>query len=130
MQALQNILVLQTVAAQTQIADISYKLIHPGAYQLISLFIPDIPEREQVLNHGCWCAKLNPDSIGNLIHLGGREPTDETDYTCLFWAENRHCCRLEGGPCFNELEDVTYQVEYRNFEKTCKNVYSLKLEHF
>ena len=54
---------------------------------------------EDIVNHGCWCAKLN------LYHphyrfLGGSEPIDDMDKLCKEWFQTRYCNdNLAGGSC-------------------------------
>ena len=57
---------------------------------------------EQLLAHGCWCAKLN---LGhkNSVKLGGT-PIDEIDQLCKLWITDRRCMRIEGGSCYSALE--------------------------
>lgn len=50
-------------------------------------------------NHGCWCAKSNP-NIGR--KTGGRV-TDIVDYMCKKYIERQECLSLKGGAC----EDYT-----------------------
>ena len=59
----------------------------------------DSTDVDAIVNHGCWCGKLN------LFHphysfLGGSEPVDELDELCKDWFQTRHCNdKLEGGSC-------------------------------
>merc|ERR1712176_496887 len=53
-----------------------------------------------VLDHGCWCAKLDPMSESAM--LGGATPVDDLDDICRRWAIARHCNDdLSGGSCCN-----------------------------
>lgn len=65
---------------------------------------------DQLLTHGCWCAKLNL-GFKNSVQLGG-PPADELDKICKLWISDRRCCRIDGGPCQNEFDTSSYEVHY------------------
>ena len=52
-----------------------------------------------LLNHGCWCSKLDI-SKGHQDNSGGQHAVDEIDGICRNWANARQCNRLDGGSCF------------------------------
>ena len=68
-------------------------------------------DAESILNHGCWCSKLGDSS--NAFTLGG-SPIDDIDQLCKQWIQDRKCCRMFGGPCYNDLpfNEITYRVEH------------------
>ena len=67
-------------------------------------------DAESIMNHGCWCSKFG---YSNSHALGGA-PIDDIDQLCKQWIQDRKCCRMFGGPCYNDLpfNEVTYQVEH------------------
>ena len=103
----------------TVIIEIDFNIVD-GAGQLITNFVSDTLFSQQILNHGCWCAKLNRINQGN-VDLGGRETIDEIDRICKEWHQARHCSKT----CEEETENnnnggsAFYQVEYRVFLKKC-----------
>lgn len=54
-----------------------------------------------ILSHGCWCAKLDPNAENNTPYgLGGPEVLDPVDQICKNWFITRHCNDdLSGGSC-------------------------------
>ena len=67
-----------------------------AASEILNNFIPDFNFVNDVLNHGCWCAKLNPET--NKAFLGGRTVIDELDEICKNWANARKCTQgIYGG---------------------------------
>lgn len=52
---------------------------------------------EQLSNHGCWCAKMNP----NVDRELGGAPTDMVDWACKYYIERAECLLLPGGECEN-----------------------------
>lgn len=67
--------------------------------QLLSSTISDSTTLNNILNHGCWCAKIsNP----NNNDLGGSQPVDELDNLCKQWFTMRNCNdQHQGGSCFD-----------------------------
>ena len=97
-------------------ATITFNVLNGGAAQILDLFT-NLGGPDSVLNHGCWCAKLNPnntDHTSDGIKLGGCEAIDELDQLCKTWVMNRQCCNIEGGVCFNDINTASYEVEYTN----------------
>lgn len=95
-------------------ASITFNVLKGGAAQILDLFT-NLGGPDSVLNHGCWCSKLNPNNTDRTtsgIKLGGCEAIDELDQLCKTWIMNRQCCHHEGGPCFNDQEAAQYEVEY------------------
>ena len=101
-------------SAQTSI-EIDYNHT-PGAFEILSHFINDPNWIELLLEHGCWCAKLDPDTPPLL--LGGPTTVDELDLICKQWAQARSCTRLAGKSCENLtrqdliLSPMHYEVDY------------------
>lgn len=73
----------------------------------------------QVINHGCWCARINPDNDKTI--LGGPHPQDALDEICKQWYNCRHCNdALSGGSC-HASENValaSYDILWNSQEKT------------
>ena len=67
---------------------------------------------ENLLKHGCWCAKL--DSTNQFTHfLGGPEPVDDIDQVCKNWFKARHCNdHLIGGTCRSENNELLKSGSY------------------
>ena len=65
-----------------------------------STIITDVDQAvNNVLTHGCWCAKLDKQSP-YLEFLGGPDAVDELDEICRGWFKCRNCNdRLQGGSC-------------------------------
>ena len=72
------------------------------------------PNIDQILlNHGCWCSKLNPENDVFSSILGGNQPVDELDSICKKWFTIRSCNdRLQGGSCSQEFKNLnqTYEI--------------------
>merc|ERR1712066_960809 len=69
---------------------------------------------ENLLKHGCWCAKFDHDNP-YMHFLGGPQPVDKLDAICKEWFHIRHCNdQLDGGTCksFNNelLTDGSYSI--------------------
>lgn len=75
--------------------------------QTLSAYLNDTTIFNQVLDHGCWCSKL--DINVNHDHHGGPLAIDELDKICKKWFHTRSCNdRHKQGSCHNEelpLED-------------------------
>jgi len=71
----------------TLIIEIDFNIVD-GANQLITTFVTDTLFSQQILNHGCWCAKLNKINQGN-VNLGGKTTIDEIDRICKEWHQAR-----------------------------------------
>lgn len=84
----------------------------PGALQLLTQFIPDTAFISKILDHGCWCAKFNPESLP--FGLGGSTTVDELDSICKEWAHSRWCTHVENsGSCdgYSRSSGLNYTVE-------------------
>ena len=101
---------LSYVLSQTNI-QIDYS-ITPGAFEILTNYINDPNWVDNLLDHGCWCAKLDPDKTS--YGLGGRSPVDELDTICKQWAQSRSCTRFPGGSCENypQQSGFHYDVDY------------------
>ena len=80
----------------SEINNIDFNIVDSAA-QLISNFVTDVQFGQEILSHGCWCAKLSRSNQGN-FNLGGKTFTDEVDKICKEWHQARHCsksCELE-----------------------------------
>ena len=89
-----------------------------AAYDLLSLSLSD-SELDQVLSHGCWCQRINPDS--DKKHLGGAKTVDSLDSICKDWANVRHCNGLSGGSCQDgKFFSFQYTIGQSKGKWTCK----------
>ena len=85
--------------------------------QLFNYHIADTNYTNNILNHGCWCAKLNP-SIDH-SSLGGPTVADQLDLICKQWATARHCSTTAGADCeVRPSGDDLYQVQFTNSSST------------
>lgn len=89
-----------------QIFKISQKIV-PGAFELLSLLSP---QSEQLLSHGCWCSKLNPQQSITGFHLGGEAAIDHLDTICKSWLHARACTKKLSDVCGNWFGDADYRV--------------------
>ena len=84
-----------------------------SANELFEIFINDAVFKENLLSHGCWCSKLNPDIVQ--VGLGGYQAVDDLDQICKDWAGLRHCSLFS-----DTCEDMdwgvnsNYTLEYGN----------------
>ena len=103
------------VIPEKPVIEIDYQL-KPGAFEILTHFIDDTDWIDRFLQHGCWCAKLDPDS--SQVALGGPTQVDELDAICKRWAQSRSCSRSSGNACsdynhqnvFNLM--LNYEIEY------------------
>lgn len=73
---------------------------------------------ESVINHGCWCARMNPDNDKAI--LGGPHPQDELDEICKQWYSCRYCNdALSGGSCHasENAALVSYDILWNSSEQ-------------
>lgn len=69
-----------------------------------------------IINHGCWCSKLNFDNNYNGIPLGF-QPFDDLDKICQEWFHARNCNRGSGHGCdkdvleISALSELTYHID-------------------
>ena len=93
-----------------QTETISFNVLH-GASDALSLQLDfDEDAVNSVINHGCWCSKLNTGHKPPFL-LGGRA-VDDLDHICKLWIQDRRCCRLYGGPCYDQFESASYTIHY------------------
>lgn len=73
---------------------------------LLSNFLNNSDHFNSVLNHGCWCKKL--DFIyQEAAHLGGALPVDDLDNICKKWFHSRACNeKYNGGSCHDANDDM------------------------
>jgi len=90
-----------------------------AAYDLLSLDLTET-QLDQILGHGCWCARINPDS--NKHVLGGAKTVDKLDSICKDWANVRHCNGLSGGSCQDgKFFTFQYTIGISSGKWTCKH---------
>ena len=77
--------------------EIDYRLSW-SVVELFYNFVENESFTDSLLQHGCWCAKLNP---GNSVRsgLGGPFFEDDLDSICKQWARARHCSKVEDQVC-------------------------------
>ena len=86
--------------------------------QTLDKVINDTTSFNDILDHGCWCAKLDPTS--DMTLLGGNTPVNHLDVICRRWFMMRHCNdRLVGGSC--------YEQPYANAEERNNDHYEIDL---
>jgi len=77
-----------------------YKSYEFSGMEMLDTLLNNAATFNDVLDHGCWCAKLDP--LSESAMLGGATPVDELDDICRRWAVARHCNDdNEGGSCCN-----------------------------
>ena len=86
--------------------------ITSAAVDLFSFFIKDHQWSSDLVQHGCWCAKLDSGKVP-YIGLGGSIQVDDLDILCKKWARDRRCTTITGGECeLSNLNLASYQVEW------------------
>ena len=78
-------------------------VFRPYAFDLISNLLVSqnytSTDVDNVVTHGCWCAKLDSNNAFTEF-LGGPDAVDELDEICRNWFKCRNCNdRLKGGSC-------------------------------
>ena len=94
-----------------------------GIMDLLSNFFSDPMLGMQIINHGCWCAKLHP--MADYSILGGPYHSDEIDEICKEWQKSRKCSRIPGQICENvTVIGTEYQVIYNSdsFDAFCPDI--------
>lgn len=78
---------------------------------ILALVLDNSQHFVNVLNHGCWCQKLDPNSNHDM--LGGYDTVDDLDRICKQWFTARRCIQNHEGPggsCLN-YNGGLYQVD-------------------
>ena len=90
-----------------------------NAMQLMSDVLNNTAAYENVLDHGCHCARL--DQFSNPTIIGGPNVMDALDEICKQWFLMRSCNdSLEGGTCKDlPLSTFSYEVEEVDQEYVC-----------
>lgn len=102
-------LVLASIKAETTV-NIEYN-VQNGALELFSYFFESPVLGVMILNHGCWCSKLNPQADHS--SLGGPTTVDHIDEICKQWQRARRCSKLTGNSCENmNMIGNDYQINY------------------
>jgi len=95
--------------AQVTGIDIYREFRLAGEWMLME-WIHDSSIMDSILNHGCWCAKLNPRN--EMPILGGPHYADSLDKICKDWFTARKCNDdLPGGSCYGESVDEYYKYD-------------------
>ena len=98
------------VSAQHKDINVDFEI---SAMEILDSVLQDTTTFNNVLDHGCWCAKLDPQSNHDI--LGGINPLDEMDFICKEWFLARHCNdSLNGGTCtgIKPISSQIYEFEY------------------
>lgn len=89
--------------------------------QALDIMLNDTAVFNSILDHGCWCSKLDP--TADTGKLGGATPLDELDDICRQWATTRHCNDgLLGGSCKNAPTPDHYELDYGSDPVICNTV--------
>ena len=73
---------------------------HLSASNYVAAFLNDAALFNNLMDHGCWCAYIDPNNSAEL--LMGPTPIDALDEICRNWYLTRHCNdELIGGSCTN-----------------------------
>ena len=91
-------------ANEPRITDVSYKLKN-AAMELLTNFGPSLSS--EILNHGCWCSKLDPNA--DQMSLGGSMVYGEVDRLCKSWGQARKCLRFVTEVCELHPSDDFYR---------------------
>ena len=76
-------------------------------------YLDDDSMYQSVLDHGCWCSKLDFNNIDQNL-LGGPKVVDDLDQICKKWFHVRNCNdKKEGGACLNS-STATYELSINN----------------
>ena len=98
--------------SQNNVYNINYPL-PTASTELFIYYISDANYANQILTHGCWCAKLDPNTDHS--ELGGPYVADDLDSICKQWAKARHCSTISGASCELKPSNAeTYQIEFTN----------------
>lgn len=81
-----------------------------SAMNMMSLYLDNTAEFNQVMDHGCHCARFDPTSKKSI--LGGNSYLDEVDRICRDWFQARMCLdKYERGTCYEqEADNYAYQI--------------------
>lgn len=115
------------------------EIIQFGVNDILEIFLE--PELyEDVLQHGCWCARLNPQADQSIlggnrqIDLDGDGDADDggLDLLCREWIISRQCNKLRGGSCNAETGTVTgdpYTIDFSHASNyTCIDTNDCQLD--
>ena len=89
---------------ESRLFDVSYKLQN-AALQLLTNFAPSLSS--DILNHGCWCSKLDPNA--DQMRLGGPIVYGEVDRLCKTWSQARKCLKSATEVCEFHPRDDFYR---------------------
>jgi len=99
-----------------------YKSYDFSGMEMLDALLDDSTTFNNVLDHGCWCAKLDP--LSESAMLGGATPVDELDDLCRRWAVARHCnddneggscCAYSDGRCRRDQSAQQYYVNANSY---------------
>ena len=72
-----------------------------------------------ILNHGCWCHKLDENHND---YVGGKEYVDDLDYFCKQWFTKRRCLKLNSGSCDANIIPKDKEAKYRVNNNDCEEL--------
>ena len=95
--------------------------VRPAAYDILQIYLQNNTLLDQIFDHGCWCAKLNPNR--GSAFLGGKTVLDDLDVICKEWAKTRKCNTFQGGSCSEKdlLDDYNLIIGQTNNETCLSN---------
>lgn len=80
-----------------------------GAMNMLSLYLDDASKFNNVMDHGCHCARFDP--LSNKRILGGRVSLDGLDRICSDWYAARQCLnKYDHGSCL-ELDNTNFSYQ-------------------
>jgi hypothetical protein len=118
---------IATLAGAANAVDIGavtaiFKSFDFSGMEMLEKLVDNAVTFNNVLDHGCWCAKLDPLSESSM--LGGATPVDELDDICRRWAVARHCnddndggscCNHDGNRCQRDQSAQQYYVDHQTY---------------
>lgn len=104
-----------------QTFSIARKIKNAG-FDILSAYLTEGNDFSNVMQHGCWCAKLNP-YIDHDI-LGGPSPVDDLDLICKQWIAACNCMNnAVNGSCEGRTDDdyLDFELNFDTYEGDCNN---------
>lgn len=99
-------------------AQTSYSIarqIKQAGFDLLAVFLDDNDLFSAVLDHGCWCAKLDP--FSDHEDLGGPQAVDDLDNLCKVWYQTCNCANIAQGVCENFEDDTLIDLTFTDVKR-------------